>query len=148
MDADFDLDLGEIKRTLDVSDVVSLYFPRLGKTLLIDLRTSDVEGPMVKVVPQAASAEERLRSLRKLRPRFPRPERLSLIPWPKFVDSLVRLGIWEHLIRRCSEAGSPSLIRDCERCLNSLRSAEAAELRNAIKGEGFETMWQRKPRRR
>ena len=143
MDADQDIDVAEMKRALDAADVTSLYFPFLGKSLILDLRSSATEGPIVTIVPQVASGEERMRSLRRLRPRFPRPERLTLIAWPKLVDSLARLGVWDHVLARCSEYGSPDLVRRCQACLAELREAETASLRDAVRGEGFETIWER-----
>ncbi len=144
MDADYGVNVEEIKRTLDASEVSSLYFPFLGKTLLIDLRSNERAGPFIAVVPQVASGEERLRSLRRLRPGFPRPKRLSLIPWPKFVTSLAPLGVWDHVLKLCAEFGNPDLIRTCEKCLDELKEFEREALQGAISGgEGFETLWER-----
>lgn len=144
MDADYEVDVHQINRTLDISEVVSLYFPFLGKSLIIDLRSNDVEGPFLKVVEQVETADARLRSLRRLRPRFPRPESLSLIPWPKRVDSLVRLGVWDHIVRRCQDAGPPEIGETCTRMLQELLTVEAAQLRDSVRGQGFETLWQRR----
>jgi hypothetical protein len=144
VDAEYEIDIGQIKMTLDMSEVTSLYFPFLGKSLIIDLRSNDADGPFLKVVDQVESAEARLRSLRRLRPRFPKPESLSLIPWPKRVDSLVRLSVWEHIMSRCAATGAPGIAETCEKRLKELRSLEAKQLRNSVSGEGFETIWQRR----
>jgi hypothetical protein len=142
VDAEYDVDIGQIKHTLDIAEVTSLYFPFLGKSLLLDLRSNASDGPFVKVVDQVESAEARLRSLRRLRPRFPKPESLSLIPWPKRVDSLVRLGVWDHILTRCTETGAPKVVESCEKALKELLAIEAAQLRDSVRGEGFETIWQ------
>ncbi len=70
MDSDYQLDLSEVRRHLDHTQVVGFFFPFLRRTLLIDTRTSDVDGPLVIVTPMVNSVEERIRSLRRLRPRF------------------------------------------------------------------------------
>jgi hypothetical protein len=142
MDSDYRIDVSEVNRNIDVADVIALYFPLLRKTLLMDLRTSDVDGPMIKVVPMANTPEERFQSLLKMRPRFGKPDSITIIPWPKYVvSSLTDLGIWDHIVRRYAEAGSPDMVRECERCYRELMKLEREELRRAITGENYETIW-------
>jgi hypothetical protein len=143
MDSDFRVDLAEVNRNLDTAEVVSIYFPLLRKTLLIDNRRSDIDGPMIKVVPMVSTPEERFRSLRQLRPRFPKPESVTIIPWPKYVGSLVRLGVWDHIAGRFAEAGDPELVRQCEACLQELLSAEREEIGRAVRGDNFQDLWRR-----
>jgi len=141
MDSDFSIDLSEVNRNLDAAEVVSLYFPLLRKTLLIDTRRSELDGPLIRVVPMATTPEERFRSLRQMRPRFPRPESITIIPWPKYVGSLTRLGVWDHIVDRFAECGDPDLVRQCEACLQELLAAEREEIGRAIRGEGFHNLW-------
>jgi hypothetical protein len=143
MDSDFRIDLAEVIRNLDTAEVVSFYFPLLRKTLLIDNRRSAVDGPMIKVVPMVSTPEERFRSLRQLRPRFPKPESVTIIPWPKYVSSLLRLGVWDHIASRFAEVGDPDLMRQCEACLKELLAAEGQEIGRAIRGENFQDLWRR-----
>jgi hypothetical protein len=143
MDSDFRIDLAEVNRNLDTADVVSLYFPLLRKTLLIDSRRSELDGPMIKVVPMASTPEERFRSLRQMRPRFPRPESITIIPWPKYVGSLTRLGVWDHIVQRFADLGDPDLVRQCEACFQELLTAERQEVGRAIRGENFQDLWHR-----
>jgi hypothetical protein len=143
MDSDFRIDLAEVNRNLDTAEVVSFYFPLLRKTLLIDNRRSDLDGPMMKVVPMVSTPEERFRSLRQLRPRFPKPESVTIIPWPKYVSSLLRLGVWDHIASRFAEVGDPELMRQCEACLQELLTAERGEIGRAIRGENFQDLWRR-----
>ncbi len=130
-----------MNKNIEVADVVALYFPLLRKTLLMDLRTSDVDGPMIRVVPMANTPEERFQSLRKMRPRFGRPDSITIIPWPKYVQSLVDLGIWERIIRRFSDTGSAASVRQAGRCLTELEQLEREEGHRAITGENYETIW-------
>ncbi len=145
MDFDFQVDLKEMANSLDTADVVALYFPLLRKTLIIDARSSAVDAPMVKIVEMVGTAEERFRSLRRLRPRFPRPESLTLIPWPKYVSSLVGLGMWDHVVTRFINLGFPDTVRDCEASLETLTKLEKEEVDRALKGENYKSMWEAKP---
>ena len=130
-----------MNRNIDVAEVVALYFPMLRKTLLMDVRTNDVDGPLIRVVPMAKTPEERFQSLLKMRPRFGKPDSITLIPWPKFVRSMLELGIWDHIVRRYAELGSPEMVRECERCYAQLVKFEDDEVKNAITGENYETIW-------
>src|SRR3989337_395317 len=107
MDSDFRIDIGEVKRAIDYGEIIALYFPLLRKTLLMDSRTTPVDGPMIRVVPMASSAEERFRELVRMRPRLPTPESINIIPWPKYVASLPRMGVWDHIVRRFLALGPP-----------------------------------------
>lgn len=141
MDSDFQIDIGEVQRAIDVGEITALYFPLLRKTLLMDTRTTAVDGPMITVVPMASSPEERFRELVRMRPRLPKPDSINIVPWPKYVASLVRLQVWDHIVRRYIEIGSPEIVKKCEECLQELHKFEQEELRRAITGERYETLW-------
>ncbi len=130
-----------MNRNIDAQDVIALYFPLLRRTLLMDLRANEVDGAMIRVVPMANTAEERFQSLLKMRPRFRKPDSITIIPWPKYVPSLVDLGIWDHIVRRYADTGSPETVRECDRCYAELAKLEREELLRAITGENYETMW-------
>jgi len=130
-----------VNRNLDVADVIALYFPLLRKTLLMDLRTNEIDGPMIRVVPMANTPEERFQSLLKMRPRFRRPESITIIPWPKYVQSLRELGIWDRIVRRYADTGSPKVVRDCDKCFAELVQLQDDEVRRAITGDNYETLW-------
>ena len=144
MDTDFRMDVDEINRNIDTAEVMGVYFPLIRKTLLIDTRSDGVDGPMIRVVPMVNNMEERFRSLRRLRPRFPRPESVTLIPWPKYVTSLKRLGIWDRVVQRFVGAGDMEAVRACEETFNELAELEKREIVEAIKGERYTTLWERK----
>ncbi len=144
MDSDYRLDLDELRQNLGRTDVVGFYFPFLRQTLLADLRTSDVDGPMVAVTPMVDSVEERVRSLRRLRPRFPRPNALMLVPWPKLVGALARLGALEMLEDRLVQAGGDVMRERLAAAVAKLEAQERRQIQHAITGEGYETLWERK----
>ncbi len=141
MDSDFRVDVEEVCRAIDTGEIIALYFPLLRKTLLMDTRTTPLDGPMIKVVPMAASPEDRYRELVRMRPRLPKPESISIVPWPKFVESLTRTGVWDRIARRYAEIGPAEIVRKCVACLDELRAVEREEVRRAITGENFETLW-------
>lgn len=141
MDTEYRIDIAEVLRAMDYGEIIALYFPLLRKTLLMDTRTNAVDGPMIKVVPMASSPEERFRELVRMRPRFPKPESINIVPWPKYVNSLVRLEVWDHIVRRYLDMGTQDTVRQCEACLDELRDAEREEIRKAITGDGYETFW-------
>jgi hypothetical protein len=145
VDFDFQLDMTEMANSIDTAEVVALYFPLLRKTLIIDARSSAVDAPMVKLVEMVATPEERFRSLRRLRPRFPKPDSLTLIPWPKYVESLVSLKMWEHLVARFVNLSFPDTVRECEACLAELLALEKEEIRRALEGENYKSIWEAKP---
>lgn len=143
MDGEFRANIEEILRSIETAEVISFYFPRLRKTLLVDTRTTDDDPPMVRLVAMATSPEARFRSLRRLRPHLPKPQAITLIPWPRYVESLVTLGVWDRLLKRLSHAGHPEVIRACEAILDELRRREQEEAVEAIRGDYYRTLWAR-----
>jgi hypothetical protein len=144
MDTDFRMDVDEINRNIDTAEVMGIYLPLIRKTLLIDTRSDAVDGSMIRVVPMANSMEERFRSVRRLRPRFPRPESITLIPWPKYVTSLKRLNIWDRVVQRFVNVGDMETVRACEKAFNELVALEKKEIVEAIRGERYTTLWEKK----
>lgn len=143
MDNDVALDYDEIVRTLQAAEVLIFRFVTINQRLLIDNRTSEIDAPLVKLVPRATSVEDRFRSLKQLRPRFRLPEKISAIWWPKFVGTLVESGVWDALARRIAESGFAEAARQCECALEELKALERQEVRNAIVGEGYQSLWER-----
>ena len=143
MDNDFHLDYGEIIKTIQQAEVVTFRFVVVNERLLIDYRSSEIDPPLVKLVPRATSVEERFRSLKKLRPRFRLPEKISAIWWPKLVDTMVERGIWKAIVDRIESAGFTEAARECDGVLKELRTLERQELRNAIAGEEYQSLWER-----
>jgi len=142
MDNDYILDLNEIIETVRNADVLTFRFVIVSQRLLVDGRHTEIDPPLLKLVPAAASAEERFRSLKRLRPRFKLPEKITSIWWPRYVNSLVDSGVWNALAERLAGGGFPDAVKRCEEVLVELRDLEKAEVRSAILGEGYQTLWQ------
>ena len=137
IDGGVDLDMEAVVQNVAEADVVSLYFPHLGKSLLLDARCTEEVQPLVTVVPMERSSADRLRSVRRLRPQLPRPESITMIPWARRVDSLITLGVWCEIMRRVTDRDA------AESCFDELRALELGEFRDAITGREYETLWAR-----
>ena len=145
MDFDFQIAPAEVAESLDTAEVVALYFPLLRRTLIVDARHSDIDPPLIKIVEMVSTPEERFRSVRRLRPRFPRPESIIIIPWPKYVESLVSLGLWQHLIARFVDINFPDAARECEAAYDELLALEKEEISRALTGENYKSLWENAP---
>ena len=108
----FNLNINEVMNNITSAEVITLYFPYLSKTMILDLRHSEDDMPLVRLVPMVDNMEERFRSLKKLRPRFPKPEAITVIPWPKYVRNLQSLGVYEKIVERLMQLGYPSVVND------------------------------------
>jgi hypothetical protein len=138
MNGNFYLDLQEVMESADSAEVVSLFFPMFGKAVIIDTRSFGDQGPLVQIMPMVASPRERLRSLR---PAFPRVNTLTVIPWPRYVNSLVTLGVWDRIVRRLADSGHDEAVVDCASVLDELRRLEKAELGAVVSGQNYYTVW-------
>jgi hypothetical protein len=143
MDNDFAIDIDAIFQVIDKADVITIRFLILPERLLIDTRCSESEGPLIKAVPQAASLEERFKSIKQLRPRFRLPEKITAIWWPKHVRELVGCGVWDRIVQRLSSAGFPQAAERCQEILEELIQQEQQETLNAIVGKGYQCIWER-----
>ncbi|MCY4528976.1 MAG: hypothetical protein OXD46_08140 [Chloroflexi bacterium] len=140
---DFAVDLEELFNDIDNAEVVSISFPTFDKSAVFDMRSSESDGPMLRLMPMVSSPRERIRSVRRLRPGFPRPTGLTVIPWHGYVDTLVQNGIWDKLVERFSQSGpNPREALDtCGSALKELRHSEKTEMTAAILGDNYHTIW-------
>ena len=143
MDNDFGLDHEEIIKTIESAEVLTFRFVVVGERLLFDTRSSEIDPPLVKLVPRARSVEDRFRALKQLRPRFKLPEKISAIWWPKSIESMVSHGVWGAIVDRVDRAGFSQAAKECGAVLEELRASERKELRNALTGEGYQSLWER-----
>lgn len=146
MDGDAGFDIAEVLQNIDEAQVVTLYFPVLATTLLIDTRTDESGPPLVRLVPIADSAQDRFSSLTELRPELPRPQSITMIPWMRRVESLIVLGVWRHLLARLEESANgnaPAVRATAVDCLCELRELERREFAAAITGDEYHTLWSR-----
>ena len=143
MDNDYVLNLDDILHTIETAEVVRIRFLLLEKRLLIDNRYNEFEGPLIRLVNRSGSSEESFRNLKRMRPRFALPDKMTAIWWPKYVNTLSSSGVWGAIVARISNSGFTDAMNQCDEVLRELRTLEHQEIRNAISGEGFQTIWQR-----
>lgn len=141
---DYGLDLDEVTRVIDSADVLVVRFAIVDKRLLVDARTSESEGPMIAVVPRAGSVEERFKSLKKMRPRFPLPDKIVSFMWPRHVDTFRQSGLWDRIQARMVNLGGEAMTTRCAQVFQELSVAERSEILAAIRGgEGYQSLWER-----
>ena len=136
------MDLQEVFQQIESAEVICFHFPYLRKTLIVDPRADVEDPPLVKLVPMAKSAEERLRSFKTLRPRFPKPEKVVIVPWPRYVESLKNLGVWPKLVGRVASDGHPEMSKTFDKVMVELHELETAEFAAAITGKQYHTIWE------
>jgi hypothetical protein len=141
MDNEYHLDFDQILNTIRNADVVAFRFVTVPMRLLIDNRFTEVDPPMLKLVPKAASAEERFKSLKVLRPRFKLPSKISAIWWPRTIESLRDTGVWQAILDRVSSNGFTDAAGEAEEMIAEMRRLERVEMADAIGGSGYRTLW-------
>ena len=143
MDRDFGLDIDAIVGHIDNAPTLSFFFPRLRRSLVVDMRQGPEDGPFIRVLPMARGLHERLRSIKRARPHLPKATEIVAIPWPIYVENMVRSGVWARVIQRIETTGSTEAIAAAESALTELRALESQELTALIKGGQYETIWAR-----
>ncbi len=143
LDSAEDLELETIVSNVAEAEVIALYFPLFRKTLLLDTRTSPASGPLACVVEMVSTTQERVRSLRRMRPQFSRPDSITLIPWMRRVETLGTTGVWGRIEARLEACGGAEGRAAAGVCLDELRAFERREFRRAITGERYQTLWGR-----
>ncbi len=147
MDNPFDSDMvgDKIIRHLNEDEVMSIFFPRVGKSLIVDARHDLENGPAVLLDDMVASPEERLRSLRRLRPQFGKPGQLTLAPWFGGIRAFEERGVLETIVNRFHAMGFPDAADAATAALRTLRRTERELLLDLIAGNprSTRTYWQR-----
>lgn len=144
MTDDFGVDLEEVFRVIETAEVLVIRFQIVHKRLLIDFRTRNGAGPLVAIVDRAESVEERFRSIKKLRPDFPYPERVMSFHWPRSTPVLVVSGVWQHVVDRVGALGGHEGIDECGKIMEELLREERQEVAAAIRGnDTYQTLWER-----
>ena len=142
---DYGLDMDEATRVIDTADVLVVRFAILDKRLLIDARTDDHDGPLIAVVDKAGSVEERFKSLKKLRPRFPLPEKIMSFMWPRHIETFRRSGLAQRITDRLVSIGGEDMIAHADKTFDELAGREKREVATAIRGgESYQTLWERR----
>lgn len=125
------------------ADVVSVFFFRVGQSLIMDLRPDVASDPLVALSPMVETAYQRLISFSSLRPTLSLPDEITLAPWPDRVRQFREVGVMSAFTERCRSVGGDELAAVADQCFERLLVLEQASLRNMVRGVGMETVWQR-----
>ena len=136
------IDLPEVLDVIRTSDVFGVGFRMSPERLLVDTRSSDVDGPFIGVVEPVNSIEERMFWLGQHRPRFGMPQRFAFLFWPHSTRHFVDTGVWDAIREELAESGHASAVAQTERALADLRQLEREATIDAITGDQHRTLWQ------
>jgi hypothetical protein len=135
MDNVFRWNVHSVLRNMHEAQVISLFFPYLGRALIVDLRCDEAEGPLIRTDSLVAGPQERLERLRKLRPRFEMPSNVMLAPWLGPVRSLDTSGALADLSARLERIGHPEVTMELDRAYDALLELERGEVLALIRGD-------------
>ena len=143
VDGPIDFDIEQLKSSLRSVDHALIRLTPVGITerLLVDFRTNDSTGPGVCLLPDVNSLAERLKTIEQARPGFPVPERMHVITWPLRVAALERLGVLETIRDRLAQMDAFDALNELDEAHGRLLRLEHQEVRRAITGEGYHTLW-------
>ncbi|MCZ6539275.1 MAG: hypothetical protein O6922_05565 [Chloroflexi bacterium] len=125
------------------AEVMAVFFPKFGQSVVIDVRAKEGEPPLVRVMPMARSIADRLRTIKRMRPALPRPQDILAIPWVGYVGALKSSGLWGKIIARIEATDYPGAVEAAEKAFDELIRIERRELAQLIVGEQYETLWAR-----
>jgi hypothetical protein len=125
------------------AEVLSIFFPRVGRSLILDTRRLGDEGPAVILDGMVESPEARLQSFQRLRPGLPLPAQLTLAPWPGAIRVFAEVGLQEAFIDRCRNEGGDEMANRATAHFAKLRRLEREALRSLVRGDGMYTIWKR-----
>ena len=141
---DFGIDLDEVRRVIENSEVLIIRLETVGSRVLVDFRTTSTEPPFISRVPRVNSVEERIRAVKELRPAFPYPEKLMSFAWPRRVSIIEESGLWEAVRQRMESIGGEAAGEEAVRVHGELLDEERRDVLAAVRGgEGMRTIWQR-----
>jgi hypothetical protein len=143
MDADNDAYAERLIEAIRNADVVSVFFFRVGQSLIMDLRPDEASEPLVTLAPMVETAYQRLLSFTNLRPTLALPDEITLAPWPDRVRQFQEAGVMTTVEDRCRAVGGEPLATVAKQCFERLLVLERSALRDMIRGVGMETVWQR-----
>jgi hypothetical protein len=125
------------------AEVLSIFFPRVGRSLILDSRRLETDGPAVILDGMVESPEARLQSFQRLRPGLPLPTQLTLAPWPGAVRVFAEFGLLDAFVGRCRDEGGEELAVQASEKFEELRRLERDGLRSLVRGNGMYTIWKR-----
>ena len=137
------IDLESFNKTQRESDLLVFNFIAFPDRLLIDPRSTEIDGPLVAIVAPLATPQERFAWLGRHRPGFGPPEGFAFVPWPHSVrmlrDADLLAPMRDRLALVSNEASSA-----LETVLNKLAIREVQGMRDIIRGnDEWRALWPR-----
>lgn len=125
------------------ADVISIFFPLLRRALVVDVRREGDAQPMIRVMGQVNSMEERITSIEAERPELGKIRSILGVPWLKSVRGLEEGGVVDSLVQRLADSGMPPEVArtGLRKAINSLWGIERLAFVSLIRGEGYKTLW-------
>ncbi|MHB8646723.1 MAG: hypothetical protein ACYDAR_13115 [Thermomicrobiales bacterium] len=147
MDNAYNISSTKIIHALAEAEVMSIFFPRIGKALIVDTRHDAEHGPVVLLDTMVGSAEERLQSVRRLRPEFTAIAQLTLAPWLGSTRAFIEQGIFDAIVERFRAMGFPEEAEAASIAIKELRRYERRVTLDLIAGDAqtTRTLWTRQP---
>ena len=143
MDFGYGDSVGGVFKFIENAEVLAVFFPKFGQSIVVDVRPKEGEPPLVRVVPMARSIADRLRTIKRMRPALPRPQDIVAVPWVGYVAAMKSSGLWDKVLGRIEQSGFPEALEDAENAFNELVRMERRELAQLIMGDQYETLWAR-----
>ncbi len=145
MDSAYDVDREALIEAIGSQDHLIFRFTIVQQRLLVDFRSNEHTGPGVHLLPPVRSMRERVASIAKARPDFPRPEQIYVVGWPLRVAALERLDVLQPMRDRLADLGAEEQVERLDRAYRELLEDERQELHRAVTGEGYRTIWPTPP---
>ena len=144
MSEEFGIDLEDVFKVIEQAEVLVVRFSTVGnKRLLIDFRADAQNLPFIGLVEPANSVEERIRSVKKLRPSFPYPEKFMSFQWPRSIPLLEPSGVWGKVGSRMIADGGEIVTESIAKTYAELVFEERRQIVGAIRGtDEWQTIWQ------
>ena len=144
MTEEYGVDLGEVFQVIASAEVLIVRFHIIQKRLFVDFRSKPEIPPYMALVAPAESVEERFRSIKRLRPQLPFPEKVMSFAWPRMTQVMLAAGVWERIVDRMAALGGDETTELCGRTMEELLREERHEVADAIRGaEQYQTLWER-----
>jgi hypothetical protein len=125
------------------AEILSLFFVRVGKSMILDFRQEPGSQAAVLLDDIVATPQARLQSFRRLRPGLPLPERLTLAPWTSAIQEFRANGLLDAMLSRCELEGGQDLKVTAAKTYRQLELLERRYLRDLVQGVGLQTIWRR-----
>tara|TARA_Y100000588_G_C13944380_1_gene791476 strand:+ start:359 stop:799 length:441 start_codon:yes stop_codon:yes gene_type:complete len=135
-------EIGEVFKYIKNASVITVFFPKLGRSLVFDLRIKEGYDPLIKIMPMANSVSERIDTLKELRPEFPKIQEIVLIPWVGYVDAIRSSGLWDHLLLEIKKINSNQAILNANNSFDELLEIQQEDLLELLFGDKYETVWE------